>query len=241
MSNAKKKVLGAVTRQPHKMEEFALPSNIVTIRQTAGKRYGAIISGVRVIADEYASREEGTLGQMTKTVNLEFTGRQVMNFAATGATLASDELEAFQEFLSNNEPVLSEGQDMIVFRGRLTYSSNEARKGQKKLQFRLTGTGNAKTTDLPVNTVNEKGKDVVREDTICLSETKTTGGAVLNAILEDASWLPFLKSHDEGGYVKVESASEVDKTQSEDVSKEINEVEAGVNTPAVAGKEGDIE
>ncbi len=227
-------VLGATPRAPHKQATYALATPTTVIRTSNKTRVGGIVYGIRVIADEYASRESDTLGQLVRTVNVEFIGRQIMNHKMKGHALPSAELEELNKFLEDNDPTFSEGELMILVRGNYEYSAYSARKGKQLLQFNWKGSADPRKNTLPTyEETSETGKTTTKIDRTVLRPFEEEANRLLDNILHDLAWQEIVKPVDQGGYIPLQKVSDADASQDEDVLAEMKEMEAAAKGTTV--------
>ncbi len=227
-------VLGAAVRAPHKQATFALAQPTPVIRTSNGTRVGGVVYGVRVIADEYASRESDSLGQIVRTVNVEFIGRQIMNHKMKGHALPSAELEELNKFLEDNEPTFSEGELMILVRGNYEFSARSARKGKQKLQFSWKGSADPRRNTLPTyEETSETGKTSIKTDYTVLRPLEDEANRLLDNLLNDLAWQEIVKPVEDGGFIPLQKVSDADSSQDEDVLEDLNKMEAAAKGTTV--------
>lgn len=229
------------TDQPHHEVSFPLgEGQFYTIRKYLNRLQVVLVTMASLEAGEFASKEAENLGTRVKNAQIAFYGKIVKNWSLLGLPLANEELAAFKEALTGEEPFVpefSEEQFLLNVETRYEMGTSGQRKNQKTLEEWIP------TESLVRNSVKVDGKTQEKEDGYCTGPVRDVAKQILRWVREgvDPAWLEIMKPHDLGGYVKTRDfTSTASESENESVKKSLEAAETGEPTTDADSKEGDI-
>lgn len=232
------------TDTPHHEVQFPLDAEdqFYTIRTNFGKLQLVLMTAAALQVGEFASKEDSNLGTLVKNAQIVFKGHVVKNWQMQGFPLAHEELNAFNAALIAEKPFvpeLSDEQFLMNVECRYEKGTKSQRKGEMTLEEWIP------TDSLVRNKVVADGKTVDKEDGYCTGPVRDVAKQILRWVREglDPQWIQIMKSHDSGGYVRIQDfTSKASESENESVKDQLNAAEKGEKAggESTDNKEGDI-